>query len=122
MSDVSKEMILRTKMLYAAVCRADEPDGELAARYVQELEQITGHQFKNTIEFHHYVSCFLKRKQNIGETLGGKLRRMRKRKKLSQKELSSMFSVTPRTIIRWERDEITPSAEAIKWAENAQNE
>jgi len=62
------------------------------------------------------VSAFLARKSRIKETDGARLRRARKRAKLTIKELAVVeLGVTKRTVIRWETNESPLSASAVEW-------
>jgi len=47
---------------------------------------------------------------------GAELRRLRKRMKLTQKELASKLGVTENTVARWERDEVKISEVAARFA------
>ena len=88
---------------------------------VRELEKITGKQFRNTAEFHREVGAYLARKSRIKETDGGRLRRARKRAKLTIEVLAAELGVTERTIIRWEKNDGPPlSTRAVEWL-NRQN-
>ena len=107
--------------LYDIVCGQKWTDGEQRARIVAEIESIIGKQFRNTQEFHYHVADYLKRKRVVNETLGGKMRRARKKAGLTQVELAEKLGVDRRTLIRWERNEQTPSQEALKWADSVQN-
>lgn len=107
--------------LYDIVCGQSWTDGEQGARIVADIESIIGKQFRNTQEFHYHVADYLKRKRVVNETLGGKMRRARKKAGLTQVELAEKLGVDRRTLIRWERNEQTPSQEALKWADSVQN-
>jgi DNA-binding XRE family transcriptional regulator len=88
---------------------------------IRELESITHKDFRNTAELHREVSSFLARKSRIKETDGGRLRRARKRAKLTIKALAAELGVTKRTIIRWEKNDGPPlSTRAVEWL-NRQN-
>jgi DNA-binding transcriptional regulator YiaG len=47
---------------------------------------------------------------------GAELRRLRKRMKLTQKELGEKLGVTENTVARWERDEVKISEVAARFA------
>jgi DNA-binding transcriptional regulator YiaG len=82
---------------------------------IRELESITHKDFRNTAELHRQVSAFLARKSRIKETDAGRLRRARKRAKLTIKALAVELGVTKRTVTRWENDGPPLSTRAVEW-------
>jgi DNA-binding transcriptional regulator YiaG len=119
------EIVERAKRLYTIIVNRELGDDEdsVCKRVciVRELEAITHKDFRNTAEFHREVSAFLVRKSRIKETDGGRLRRARKRAKLTIKALAVELGVTERTVIRWEKNDGPPlSTRAVEWL-NRQN-
>jgi DNA-binding XRE family transcriptional regulator len=119
------EIVERAKRLYTIIVNGelgDDEDGTCKrVCIIRELEGITHKDFRNTAEFHREVSAFLARKSRIKETDGGRLRRARKRAKLTIKELAAELGVTKRTMIRWEKNDGPPlSTRAVEWL-NRQN-
>lgn len=112
---VEQTKVDRVKELYKLICSERIRDGEIAVKAVSEIERITGKDFKNTVEFHHQVSDFIKRKDVVRGTIGGNFRRKRIKAKLSQIEMAGKLGVDVRTIRRWECDLMTPSPEALQW-------
>jgi len=114
-----EDQVARAKNLYAIIVNGEMGDNEDSVCnrvcIIRELEGITHKDFRNTAEFHREVSAFLARKSRIKETDGGRLRRARKRAKLTIKELAVELGVTKRTVIRWERNESPLSASAVEW-------
>ena len=47
-------------------------------------------------------------------SLGQKIVRMRKQKNLQQKDLADQLGITPRQLVRWERDQVRPRPKAIE--------
>ena len=110
-----REQVDWARGLYKSICDQKITDGELGARMVRELEKITGKDFKNTEEFHLYVSEYLKKKGRVQETLGKRLAKARRKRGVSQVDLSKILGVDVRTARRWESDKQTPSQEALQW-------
>jgi len=115
MTEDNTDSVDRVKELYQIVCSGKLKDGEIAARAVSEIESITGKDFRNTQEFHHQVSDYIKKRDRVKGTIGGNFRRKRVKAKLSQLDMAKQFGVDVRTIRRWECDLMTPSAEALQW-------
>ena len=107
--------VARVKNLYRRICSGRMTDGEDVFQDVSELEKTIGRDFKNTQQFHYYVAEYLKRKDRVGETMGRRLLRMRRRAKLTQIELAKILGVDRRTIVRWETTDLTPSVKAVEW-------
>ena len=112
-------IVERVKRLYTIIVNGELGDDEdsVCKRVciVRELEAITHKNFRNTAEFHREVNAYLARKSRIIETDGGRLKRARKRAKLTIKELAAELAATKRTVIRWERNESPLSASAVEW-------
>jgi DNA-binding XRE family transcriptional regulator len=111
----SEGRVARAKELYRMICAGKMTDGHDVCSVVSELEKIVGKEFNNTQQFHYYVAEYLKRKDRVGETMGRRLLRTRRRAKLTQIELAKILGVDRRTIVRWETTDLTPSAEAVAW-------
>jgi len=113
------EIVERAKRLYAIIVNRELGDDEdsVCKRVciIRELEAITHKDFRNTAEFHREVSAYLARKSRIKETDGARLRRARKRAKLTIKELAVELGVTKRTVIRWETNESPFADNAVEW-------
>lgn len=121
----SNTEVARAKNLYAIIVNGelgDDKDGTCKrVCIIRELVGITHKDFRNTAEFHREVSAYLARKSRIKETDGGRLRRARKRAKLTIKVLAAELGVTKRTMIRWEKNDGPPlSTRAVEWL-NRQN-
>jgi DNA-binding transcriptional regulator YiaG len=118
-SSAGEDIVERVKRLYTIIVNGELGDDEdsVCKRVciIRELEGITHKGFRNTAEFHREVSAFLARKSRVKETDGGRLRRARKRAKLTIKELAAELGVTKRTVIRWERNGSPLSASAVEW-------
>ena len=118
-STAGEDIVERARHLYTIIMNRELGDDEDSVCnrvcIIRELESITHKDFRNTAELHREVSSFLARKSRIKETDGGRLRRARKRAKLTIKELAAELGVTKRTMIRWERNESPLSASAIEW-------
>ena len=114
-----EDLVERAKRLYAIIVNrelGDDEDGTCKrVCIIRELEAITHKDFRNTAEFHREVSAYLARKSRIKETDGGRLRRARKRAKLTIKELAVELGVTKRTVIRWETNESPFADNAVEW-------
>jgi DNA-binding transcriptional regulator YiaG len=105
----------RAKWLYTAICNQTMPDLNDRAQAVRELEKITGKDFRDTSEFHNEVSAFLARKSRVAETIGTRIKRARRRAKMTQSDLAASLGVNRRTLIRWESNEVPPSPAALEW-------
>lgn len=116
---MSNTEVERAKDLYTIIVRGELRDDEDSVCkqvcIVRELEGITGRQFRNTAEFHRGVSAFLARKSNVRETEGGRLRRARKKAKLTIQKLADELGVVKMTIIRWEQNKQPMSKRAMEW-------
>jgi len=116
---VGGDPVERVRRLYTIIVNGELGDDEDSVMnrvcIIRELEAITHKDFRNTAEFHREVSAFLARKSRIKETDGARLRRARKRAKLTIKALAVELGVTNRTVIRWEINESPLSASAVEW-------
>lgn len=113
--------VAKARALYRRICAGRMTAGVEICEVVSALEKIVGKEFKNTQQFHYYVAEYLKRKDRVGETMGRRLLRMRRRAKLTQIELAEILGVDRRTIVRWETTDLTPSAKAVAWMNAAKN-
>jgi len=121
----SNTEVARAKNLYAIIVNGelgDDEDGTCKrVCIIRELEGITHKEFKNTAELHREVSAFLARKSRVRETEGRRLRRARRKAKLTIRELADKLGVDKRTMIRWEKNDGPPlSTRAVEWL-NRQN-
>lgn len=122
---MSNTEVARAKNLYAIIVNGELGDDEdsVCKRVciIRELEGITHKEFKNTAELHREVSAFLARKNRVRETEGRRLRRARRKAKLTIRELADKLGVDKRTMIRWEKNDGPPlSTRAVEWL-NRQN-
>jgi DNA-binding transcriptional regulator YiaG len=113
--------VARAKELYRMICAGKMTDGADVRTVLSELGEIVGKDFGNTQQFHYYVAEYIKRKDRVGETMGRRLLRMRRKSKLTQVELAALLNVDRKTITRWETDKQTPSEGAVLWM-NSLNE
>jgi DNA-binding XRE family transcriptional regulator len=109
------DKVSRAKELYRMICAGKMTDGADVRTVLSELEEIVGKDFGNTQQFHYYVAEYIKRKDRVGETMGRRLLRMRRKSKLTQIDLASLLGVDRKTIIRWETDKQTPSEASVLW-------
>lgn len=54
------------------------------------------------------------RRNVVGTTLGGRLRRAREEAGLRQEDVARATGVSPRNVIRYEQDELVPSADYVR--------
>jgi DNA-binding XRE family transcriptional regulator len=101
--------VTRVKTLYNYICnRAHEEESlEITVspnetckrvRIIEELEKLTGREFKNTKEFHHHVSDFLMKNGHLGSSL----KECRKRKGMSQRLLAFKLGVSQQYVAKME--------------------
>ena len=117
---MSNTEVARAKDLYTIIVNGELEDDEDSVcnrtRIVGELEEITEKQFRTMAEFHREVSAYLARKSRVRETEGGRLRRARRKAKLTIRELADKLGVDKRTMIRWEKNDGPPlSPRAVEW-------
>ena len=53
--------------------------------------------------------------------IGERIRAMRKKKRLSQKELGELIGIRPNTVAKWEREELTPRGTSVSKVARALN-
>ena len=119
MTPTTDENVARVKDLYAIIVNGelgDDANGtSTRVEIVRDLERLTGKQFRSTSEFHNEVSAFLARKSRVNETIGTRLKRARRKAKMTQDALATLCGVTRRTVINWEMNETPPSPAALGW-------
>ena len=109
---MTEEIVERAKSLYSSIVGRDPGRGMAA---ISELERITGRQFRNTADFHREMEAFFTRGDRIWEKTGMRIHQARKKARLTQGGLAELLGVHKRTIIRWEKNEISPSPKALEW-------
>jgi DNA-binding XRE family transcriptional regulator len=121
MREATPEMVERVRVLYTAICCGMAvSDGQTPVDVIRELERTVGRSFRTTAEFHDEVSAFLGHKGRIGEMVGVRLKRARRKAKLTQGALARLLGVTCRAVTRWESNEMAPLPRALEWL-NGQN-
>lgn len=124
MSEISADTVNRVRDLYAIIVngelRDDANSVQKRVTVIEELEQTTHKRFRTMSEFHNEVSAFLAHKSRINESIGTRIRRVRRKAKLTQDALAGLLHVTRRTVINWETNATPPSPAALEWL-NAKN-
>jgi predicted transcriptional regulator len=103
----------QVKALYKIICKDKAcPNGVIDIRHIEDA---IGKSFPNTDEFHRIVGEYVAKKSGTTLTMGEKLKKERKRYRISQSELGRLFGVTKMTVSRYERGSIPLSKSASEW-------
>lgn len=126
MSDQITQDYLRVKELYEIICNrvlGDDSSGvQQKVEIIRELESITGKEFRNTAEFHQEVQAYIKNKGERIASLGARIKRARKRKKWSLKELAKNLGFRSHaTFIMYEQNKRLPPKEVMEWLIQEEN-
>ena len=120
MNDQSIELYLRVKKLNEIICNheiGDDSSGiQRRVEIIRELESITGKEFRNTAEIHQVVQAYIDNKGERIKSLGKRIRRARKRKGLTLKQLSMSLGFRSHSaFILYEQDRRLPPKEVMEW-------
>jgi hypothetical protein len=126
MSDQITQDYLRAKELYDIIYNrvlGDDSSGvQQRVEIIRELESITGKEFRNTSEFHQEVQAYIKNKGERILSLGARLKRARKRKEWSLKQLARNFGFRSHsTFIMYEQNKRLPPKEVMEWLLQEEN-
>ena len=126
MSDQITEDYLRAKELYEIICNhelGDDSSGvQQQVEIIRELESITGKDFRNTAEFHLEVQAYINKKGERIASLGTRIRKARKRKKWSLKQLSQNLGFRAHsTFSMYEQNRRVPPKEVMEWLIQEEN-
>jgi len=120
MNDQNMELYLRAKRLYVIICNHelgdDSPGRQRRVDIIRELESITGKEFRNTSEFHQEVQAYIENRGERIKSLGTRIRRARKKKGWTLKQLSSSLGFKSHSaFILYEQDKRLPPKEVMEW-------
>jgi ribosome-binding protein aMBF1 (putative translation factor) len=120
MSDQNTEDYLRAKEPYKIICNhelGDDSSGvQQRVAIIRELESITGKDFRNTAEFHREVQAFIEKKGERVLSLGVRLKKARKKKGWTQKQLADHLGFKAHsTFIMYEQNKRIPPKEVLEW-------
>ena len=126
MSDRITEDFLRAKQLYEIICNHELGDDSSSVQQrvdiIRELESITGKEFRNTSEFHREVQAYIKNKGERIVSLGARIRKARKRKGWSLKQLARNLGFRSHsTFIMYEQNKRLPPKEVMEWIIQEEN-